>query len=85
MRILHKNNACFLIPIWYKNYMTDKLSEYLENNGLTQSEFASLIGVKQATVSRYLAGESIPEPEIMSKIFKKTKGEITPNDFYGVE
>jgi predicted transcriptional regulator len=65
--------------------MKDKIEKYLEENGLTKTSFAKALGVTPVAVGRYISGERLPEPEIMSEIFKVTKGQITPNDFYGVE
>lgn len=64
--------------------MKDKLEKYLDENGLTKAGFAKALGVSPVTVGRYISGERLPEQEIMAAIFEITKGEITPNDFYGV-
>tara|TARA_R100000231_G_C5330055_1_gene166143 strand:- start:5535 stop:5741 length:207 start_codon:yes stop_codon:yes gene_type:complete len=33
-------------------------------------------------VQRWLQGKSIPSPKNMTKIWKNTDGQVTPNDFY---
>ena len=60
------------------------LQKYIESKKLTQSDFAKLLGVSQATVSRYLEGVVIPSAKIMAEIVKITNGAVTPNDFYGI-
>lgn len=62
--------------------MTETLDQFLKDEELTQAEFASMIGVSQAAVSRYVTGESIPEPEIMSEIIKVSESRVMPNSFY---
>lgn len=61
-----------------------KLADYLILHAITPTEFAKRIGKPQPTVSRYVNGERIPEPEMMALIVEATKGQVTPNDFYGV-
>lgn len=62
-----------------------KLSKYLSKKKLSQQKFAEMIGVTQAAVNRYVNGVQKPEENIMVKIFEITKGEVTPNDFYGIK
>lgn len=59
-----------------------QLEQYLIENNIPQTEFAALLGVKQATISRYLAGERIPSKEKMPLINTLTGGMVTANDFY---
>lgn len=61
-----------------------KLSEFLQENGMTQTAFSEQIGCKPAVISRYVNGERIPEPEIMKNIHEITGGLVTANDFYGL-
>lgn len=60
------------------------LLDFLKNENLSQYDFADLIGVSQPAVGRYVNGERIPEGPIMKRIFDKTKGKVTANDFYGL-
>lgn len=46
--------------------------------------FAESIKSTATSVSRYVTGERIPEPEIMQRIFDATGGLVTANDFYGL-
>lgn len=60
-----------------------KLAEYISKQGMTHAEFGALIGVPQATVSRYVNGVRIPhDKETFDKIFEATGGQVTPNDFF---
>lgn len=57
------------------------LEAYLARNGLTQWEFASLIGVSQPTVSRLSSGGHNAPLSLLKDIFDATNGAVTPNDF----
>lgn len=60
-----------------------KLSDFLTGNGVSPAEFAARIGVAEAkTVYRYLHGERIPSPEIMTRIWRETGGDVGPADFH---
>ena len=61
------------------------LDSWLTLNGLAEAEFGKRIGRKQASVNRYRRGKRIPDNRTMRKIFKATKGQVTANDFYGIE
>ena len=61
-----------------------KLSEYLSRTSTPRQDFAETIGVSAETVRRYVAGQRIPEKEIMSKIAAVTGGQVTANDFFGI-
>lgn len=58
-----------------------KLTAWLEANSLSHKDFGDRIGKSQAAVSRYAAGERMPNEEALISIFRETKGEVTPNDF----
>lgn len=47
----------------------------------TQLKLAGMIGTVPSNLHKLLAG-SIPTPEIMARIKKVTKGQVTANDFY---
>lgn len=47
---------------------------------LTQTQAAELIGVSQATVSRWEMG-AMPEARQIRLVTKATNGEVTANDF----
>ncbi len=65
-----------------------QLDTYLQEQKISKSDFADLIGVSQAAVSRYTSGNEskkrLPEPSVMRKIFEVTSGAVQPNDFYSV-
>lgn len=48
------------------------LGEHLTQNGLTQDEAATLLGVTQPTVNRWLLGNSTPKDEHVPKIMEMT-------------
>lgn len=60
------------------------LREYLADNGLTETDFAELIGVDQSTVHRLRTKGQVPSKPVMERIFDATKGEVTANDFFGL-
>ena len=63
-----------------------KLSDWIKKNNLSYSQAANafgIININPATnVQRYAKGERIPHPKVMFKIFKATKKEVQPNNFY---
>ena len=59
-----------------------RLKEYLKLNKISNKEFANTLGISPVSLSRYINGERIPEKDIFFKIFKKTNGFVSPNDFY---
>ena len=61
------------------------LKEYLKLNKISNKEFANTIGISPVSLSRYINGERIPEKDIFLKIFKKTNGFVSPNDFYFIK
>ena len=46
----------------------DKLSTRLKQLGMTQRELANIVGTTEASISRYVNGERIPNDALMSKI-----------------
>lgn len=61
------------------------LREYLADKAISEGAFAQIIGVKQATVNRYVNGDRTPKQTIMRAIMKATKGKVTANDFLGTD
>ena len=57
------------------------LAEYLTEQGLTEAQFARMVGTYQSTIHRIKRGK-IPMPETMAKIVELTGGKVQPNDFY---
>jgi predicted transcriptional regulator len=64
------------------HYMRMKLADYLAETNTTQAAFASQIDAPQPAVSRYAAGEQLPNPRRMAAIARATGGRVTANDFY---
>jgi DNA-binding transcriptional regulator YdaS (Cro superfamily) len=61
------------------------LSEYLTTKNLSPGEFAKRLKCAEPTVNRYITGARIPEKQMMVRIVRATDGDVTPNDFYGVQ
>lgn len=62
-----------------------KLSSYLKSVDETPEAFAGRIGVRKATVYRYLAGTRRPEWDVMAQIAGATQGLVGPADFMEVK
>jgi transcriptional regulator with XRE-family HTH domain len=58
-----------------------RLGEFLRSADISQTRFAALIGVRQATISRYISGEQIPSTPIVLKIRALTEGAVTLDDW----
>tara|TARA_Y100000114_G_scaffold14205_2_gene11533 strand:+ start:6909 stop:7214 length:306 start_codon:yes stop_codon:yes gene_type:complete len=70
-------------------HVTMKLSKWLKNNGLTQRDFRELaqtydVNISTHAVTKWCNGQRIPRPREMKSIYLLTKGQVQPNDFYGV-
>ncbi len=61
-----------------------RLNDYLQQKGLTQEQFALLVGVKQNAVSQWISGERYPRPLHLKKIKKVTKGVVSGDDMLTV-
>jgi hypothetical protein len=62
-----------------------KLRKWLDQQGLTNREFARMIDASEAAVSRWMAADEdrrIPRPEYMASIQKATNGKVRAQDFY---
>lgn len=62
-----------------------KLKEYLKKKHKTVADMARDLGIIHSVVLRWFNDERIPSLENMAKIVAYTKGEVTANDFYGIE
>ena len=60
----------------------DILKNFLKENGLTQTKFAELVGVKQSQVSEWLKGKAKPGYEILKQMSKTF--EISADYFLGL-
>ncbi|WP_158295641.1 helix-turn-helix domain-containing protein [Crenalkalicoccus roseus] len=59
------------------------LQEYLQRHRLTQAEFGRIVGVRHATVSRWLAGKITPSFARLRRIEAVTGGAVTAASFCG--
>lgn len=48
--------------------ISKKLAEAIEQSGMTQTELANKIGVRQQQVSSYIKGKNLPALDTLSKI-----------------
>lgn len=46
------------------------LQSFLKDNGLTQTKFAKIVGVKQSQVSEWLSGKAKPGYDILRQLAK---------------
>lgn len=58
-----------------------RLSEYLANQKISDSEFARRVGVSHSLVHRWKSGEKRPSMETASRIRDATGGAVTADDF----
>ena len=58
------------------------LAKFLENSPLSEAAFAEKIGVKQATVNRYINGKRFPSPVMIQRIEEATKGKVKVMDWF---
>jgi predicted transcriptional regulator len=58
-----------------------RLGEYLRSVNVSQRRFAALLGVQQATISRYISGEQIPSTPIVLKIRDLSLGAVALDDW----
>lgn len=58
-----------------------RLTDHLEQSGMTQRQLAEKIGVSERAVRRYCAGHRVPQKDILQKIYQVTGGVVTANDF----
>ena len=60
------------------------LYNWLITNNRDFTEFAGLIGLKsEKSLYRYFSEARTPRKKTLNKIQEATKGQITPNDFFG--
>jgi len=57
------------------------LQEYLSNQGLTQSAFASMIGISRVQVNRLIKGKRAPSLKVAKRIERVTGGLVTTDDY----
>lgn len=54
-----------------------KLTDWLKSSGMTQCEFANLLGVHESHVSRFMRGERRPSPDLALRIEVVTSGAVS--------
>lgn len=59
-----------------------RLEDWINKNKLSQKEAGKLIGVKQASISRWINGIMTPSIDKIKKISLVTNNEVTFHDFY---
>ncbi len=61
------------------------LAQYLKDNGINQVDFGMKIGLSGASVSRLKRGLQWPDKDTVRRIEVATGGQVTANDFAGME
>jgi transcriptional regulator with XRE-family HTH domain len=70
-----------LFASWQRGVM--KLSDYLIQNDLTPSAFATTIGLPASTITRIVNNERrTPRPETIEKIREGTNGMVSLRDWF---
>jgi transcriptional regulator with XRE-family HTH domain len=59
-----------------------KLADYLAQAGLSDADFADLIGVNRSTVSRLRRTGQCPSRQTIAAIAKVTEGKVSADDFW---
>ncbi|MGG0464571.1 helix-turn-helix transcriptional regulator [Priestia aryabhattai] len=71
---------------WWKNPKRSKLGKWLDNEGITQVEFAKSSNVSRTTISTLCNDyKYIPSPKILKKVMdavKKVDSSKRPTDFF---
>lgn len=58
------------------------LKEYLQQQGISQHQFAELVGVTPQAVNQWVQGRRFPRPTVILKIRMITGGRVAPVDWY---
>lgn len=58
-----------------------KLTDYLEQNGITKKFFSNKIGVNPTHLSRWLSGKTTPRVDYIIEIEKATNGAVSAKDW----
>lgn len=61
------------------------LDQYLSDRPETETAFSLRIGADQSTVHRLRKAGQIPGKDTMARIFEATDGNVTANDFFGIQ
>ena len=60
------------------------LKQYIDENQMSYTQFANILGVSAKTIQRYAAENRVPRGDVMALIVQATGGAVMPNDFYDV-
>jgi transcriptional regulator with XRE-family HTH domain len=60
-----------------------KLKEWRKSCNMTLVALSGELGVRAVSVGRYERGTRVPEKRVMQRIIEVTKGQVTPNDWFG--
>lgn len=55
----------------------------MDDNGLSQQQFADILGINQTTVSQWMLGNKKPAYDSIYLIYEKFG--VTPNSLFGLE
>jgi transcriptional regulator with XRE-family HTH domain len=58
------------------------LRQWRGQHDLSQEDAAGKVGVVRKTWHQWEAGDAIPKPEAMARLYLVTGGTVQPNDFY---
>ena len=62
-----------------------KLQEYLKQKDVTQTSFASSVGVAQSHINNIIRGKKSPSPKLTKKIEEMTDGKVSFEDLFNPE
>ncbi len=58
-----------------------KLADYLAQKKIRRSAFAEMVGVSPTIVTHWCSGQAWPSADTAERIYRATRGAVTPNDF----
>ena len=53
--------------------MSERIIEQIKNQGITQRELAERVGITEATLCRYIAGDREPKADILANLRSRTR------------
>lgn len=60
----------------------DIIKQIMDERGLSQQQFADMLGVNQTTVSQWLLGKKKPGYESIAMLYEKFG--VQPNELFGI-
>lgn len=61
-----------------------KLKQFLKNKKITIEKFSVVADIPYTTICKYVYGKRKPSDSYMIRIYRVTKGKVSPNDFYNL-